>query len=109
MNLQCGISPCVGCTRVADPENCENKSCNLWRSWFLTRWALLHSYPRRQMEAPRESLGVGVGGRTYAHPVQVRDYLHKDPCRGCACGADLCRTPCRARQHWARAHGEVGQ
>ena len=31
-------SPCLTCKRVKDPRNCENKSCKLWRDWFLDRW-----------------------------------------------------------------------
>lgn len=41
------ISPCRTCVRVRDPENCENKRCNEWRRWFLRRWDLIYSYPRR--------------------------------------------------------------
>ena len=32
-------SPCLTCTRVTHPEDCENKKCNDWRQWFLRRWA----------------------------------------------------------------------
>ena len=40
-------SPCVGCTRVANPQACENKQCKLWKSWFLRRWAGIYAYGRR--------------------------------------------------------------
>ena len=40
-------SPCVGCTRVACPENCENKLCKDWKAWFLGRWAGIHAYGQR--------------------------------------------------------------
>ena len=30
-------NPCLTCTRVKDQENCENKSCQAWREWFLRR------------------------------------------------------------------------
>lgn len=109
MNLSCELSPCQMCTRVADPENCENKCCTLWRNWFLSRWAILHAYPRHLMEKPPEMAGSCIGGVRYAMPHQVRDYLEKDPCQGCRCGADLCRTPCRARQNWAKTRSEVLQ
>ena len=36
-------SPCVTCTRVKDPENCENKSCQVWREWFIRRWEEIRS------------------------------------------------------------------
>lgn len=31
-------SPCLTCTIVKDPVNCENKSCQMWREWFIQRW-----------------------------------------------------------------------
>lgn len=35
------IKPCDRCTRVRDPENCENKNCVPWRQWYAYRWELL--------------------------------------------------------------------
>lgn len=35
--------PCLTCTRVEDPHNCENKSCPEWRKWFLKKWSELHN------------------------------------------------------------------
>ena len=32
------ISPCANCTRVPDPELCENKRCKPWQAWFLRSW-----------------------------------------------------------------------
>ena len=32
------IKPCLLCTRVQDPDACENKQCAQWRSWFLAKW-----------------------------------------------------------------------
>ncbi len=109
MMKQYEVSPCVFCTRVRNPEDCENKNCPQWRAWFLAKWALLHSYPRRLMDAPRTTCGLQIGGQRYAHPVQVQDYRHRDPCQTCRCGADLCRTPCRARQNWAVNGGGAPQ
>ena len=40
-------SPCVNCTRVANPGDCENKNCKLWKTWFLRRWAAIYGYGRR--------------------------------------------------------------
>ena len=31
-------SPCLTCTKVKDPCNCENKLCGKWRVWFLSEW-----------------------------------------------------------------------
>ena len=50
-------SPCMTCLRVSNPQECENKSCKLWQDWFVARWALLHSYSRRVMDAPSPRLG----------------------------------------------------
>lgn len=33
--------PCDRCTRVGNPENCENKNCVPWRQWFSYRWEQL--------------------------------------------------------------------
>lgn len=56
-------SPCITCTRVANPLDCENKQCKLWQKWFLARWALIHAYPRKAMDKDdRKPAGVSVGG-----------------------------------------------
>lgn len=31
--------PCLTCTKVEDPSDCEIKSCLEWRKWFLKKWA----------------------------------------------------------------------
>lgn len=69
--------PCAGCTRVPDPEKCDNKDCKLWREWFLERWAQIHGYYRQRV--PMEQ---------------------KDPCKSCQCPADMCFTKCAARIAW---------
>lgn len=109
MKRVCEMSPCLVCTRVADPENCENKNCVPWRNWFLASWERLRGYPRRTMDAPWQPVGMVIGGQLYAMPHLVEDYVKNDPCKSCRCGADQCRTPCRARQNWARAQLEVVQ
>lgn len=35
--------PCLTCTKVRDPKNCENKSCQVWREWFLKKWSELYN------------------------------------------------------------------
>ena len=103
-------NPCLTCTRVADPESCENKSCRVWRQWFTDRWELIRAYPHYQMDNARcEPVGVPVGGRHYAHPVQVQAYLAEDPCKKCSCPKLLCLTPCRIRKAWEKAKKEVLQ
>lgn len=100
-------SPCLTCTRVPNPRNCENKQCKLWQRWFLARWALIHTWPRAVMD--REDFrpgGVTVGGNTYSHPDAVRRYLATDPCKGCLCPRDLCTTPCRVKETWLKAKEE---
>ncbi len=101
-------SPCLSCSRVQDPRMCDNKNCKPWRQWFLDRWALIHSYPRRQMEqAELKPVGVNVGGKHYAAPHQVRAYLKKDPCQDCVCPKELCSSPCRVRRAWEETKKEV--
>lgn len=36
-------SPCLTCTKVKDPSDCENKSCKAWREWWLKRWEALRN------------------------------------------------------------------
>ena len=101
-------SPCLTCTRVADPRSCENKACQPWRKWFLSRWEQIHNYPRKKMEAVQmQPVGVNVGGVHYAAPHQVRQYLGSDPCEKCLCPKDLCSTSCRVRRAWEEAKKEV--
>ena len=100
-------SPCLSCSRVKCPENCENKRCNYWRAWFLRRWSLIHSYPRRMQEQTRSCpAGVSVGGNRYMPPHQIREYRETDPCGNCRCARDLCAQPCRVRKIW---EGEIRQ
>ena len=101
-------SPCLSCTRVRNPRACDDKTCKAWQAWFLSRWELIHRYPRQQMEqAELKSVGVNVGGRHYAAPHQVRAYLQTDPCQTCKCPKDLCATPCRVRRAWEEAKKEA--
>lgn len=96
-------SPCLTCTRVPDPRNCENKNCKRWQKWFLARWALIHAYPRKVMEkAELRPEGVNVGGNLYAPPHRVREYLGTDPCKKCLCPRDLCSSPCRGKLEWEK-------
>lgn len=98
------ISPCMRCIRVADPEMCEDKSCRLWRQWFLQRWEELRAAPRMEMERrPVQPEGVQIGPQIYALPHRVRAYLEKDPCSGCLCPRDLCVIPCRVKRSWLQA------
>lgn len=99
-------APCRGCTRVADPCACESKDCPLWRRWFVRRWDSMRTYPRRQMENT-VPVGISIGGRRYLHPDHLREYLSKDPCAGCGCPRDLCKTPCRAKSSWEEAIKEA--
>ena len=101
-------SPCLCCTRVTDPRNCENKNCHPWRQWFLGRWEMIHNYPRQQMEDSKPTpVGVHLGGRHYAAHHQAEAYLKTDPCKACLCPKDLCTTPCRVRRAWEEARNEV--
>lgn len=96
-------SPCLTCTRVRDPGNCENKNCRVWQAWFLERWSLIHRYPRKAMEqAELKPVGVSVGGNVYAAPHQVEQYRKKDPCQDCLCPKDLCSKPCKLKKAWQK-------
>ena len=102
------ISPCMTCTRVIDPHNCENKNCQVWQRWFLARWEAMRRSVRVEMEtAPREKVGVGIGGRRYAPAHVVHKYLNTDPCSACICNKDLCYEPCPSRRSWEMARRDV--
>ena len=48
MYLQIGPSPCLGCRRVPNPDDCENKRCAPWRKWFLMRWSMIHAFGKKE-------------------------------------------------------------
>lgn len=101
-------SPCLLCTRVKDPQACENKNCKDWQTWFLDRWESMRENVRAQMQQTATlDIGVPLGGERYAHPHRIREYLAQDPCRQCPCPTDLCQKPCLARIAWAEKHNEV--
>ena len=101
-------SPCLECTRVRNPQDCENKGCKDWQAWFIDRWEAMRRNVREQMEerTPQE-IGVPLGGEHYAHPHRIREYLQQDPCASCLCPKDVCHAPCPARITWAEKQGEV--
>ena len=102
------VSPCMRCTRVANPRDCDNKDCKVWRSWFVEKWDALRTQPRLEIERKtKEMEGVVIGGVRYAMPHRVRSYLEKDPCVGCVCPRDLCVLPCRVKRDWVKAREDV--
>lgn len=102
------VSPCLSCTRVAQPRECENKNCKAWRSWFVGRWDALRIQPRLSMEKVKtEPEGVCIGGETYALPHRVKGYLESDPCEKCLCPRDLCTVPCKIKRNWKHAREDV--
>lgn len=101
-------SPCMRCTRVANPRDCDNKDCKVWRTWFVDKWNTMRAQPRLQIEhRPKETEGVVIGGVRYALPHRVNAYLQKDPCQGCLCPRDLCVLPCRVKRDWLSAKNDV--
>ena len=99
-------SPCLTCTRVKNPKNCESKVCKDWQTWFIARWDAMRSRIRDEITmATTEEHGVPLGGNRYASPHQVRDFLQKDPCKTCHCPKELCETPCRLRLVWLERTG----
>ena len=39
--------PCLNCTRVEDPSNCEIKTCGKWRYWWLAEWEKIRNYGKQ--------------------------------------------------------------
>ena len=102
------MSPCLHCVKVREPGLCENKTCKLWRTWFVAQWEQTRLLYRRHMEqAQLCECGVPLGGLRYASPHQVREYLHNDPCGSCLYPKDLCAVPCPVRLHWEQIRNEV--
>lgn len=103
-------SPCNYCTRVRDPQNCENKTCKDWQAWFIDRWESMREHVRKEMDAaPMEETGIPLGGNRYTHPHRVRQYLAADPCGQCACPKDVCHTPCPVKAAWDAKKKEAGK
>ena len=103
-------SPCLTCTSVRDPANCENKNCARWRTWFIGKWEALRQDHRLRMERTAPALdSVSIGGMPYVLPHRAQDYLQKNPCSDCPCPKNLCTTPCPSRRAWNAARNEVLQ
>ena len=32
------MNPCDKCTRVPNPDACDNKRCPDWQAWWIPRW-----------------------------------------------------------------------
>lgn len=101
-------SPCLECSRVRDPQACENKLCKDWQAWFIDCWEAMRRNVRAQMEeSTTQDIGIPLGGQRYAHPHRMQDYLREDPCNRCLCPKDVCHSPCPARTAWAEKQNEV--
>lgn len=101
-------SPCLTCTRVRDPGNCENKLCKDWQPWFIRRWdAMRKAVHDRIRSTPLQEAGVPLAGQRYASPHRVREFLKMNPCGSCQSPKDLCRTPCPTRVAWDTLRNEV--
>ena len=103
-----GMSPCMRCERVADPAQCENKDCQVWRKWFTGQWDEMRLQTRLSMERlETRPEGVNIGGTYYAPPHRVKRYLENDPCEGCLCPRELCVLPCKLKRQWKQAREGV--
>lgn len=47
-------SPCLTCSRVKDPGNCENKCCRVWGEWFLRQWEMIHGFYEKYAQKEEE-------------------------------------------------------
>ena len=94
-------SPCLNCTRVRDPINCENKTCKDWQAWFIDRWESMRENVRSQMEnASVSEIGVPLGGNHYVSPHRMEEYLREDPCSRCQFPESICENSCPAKRFW---------
>lgn len=81
-------TPCIGCTRVKDPRNCENKNCQVWQRWYIARW---------------EHLRQQLGGSGSTAPEKQQ----QDPCETCLYPKPLCAAACQLKKDWLAAQTEV--
>lgn len=103
-------SPCLYCTRVRDPKNCENKLCNEWRIWWIGRWEAMRTIARQHARGKGiQGSPVSVGGTMYHHPDRVREYLMIDPCLQCPWKDGLCPNPCDTKQIWLSEKEVTGE
>ena len=103
-------SPCLACTRVRDPENCENKLCKDWQGWFIDRWEAMRKNVRAEVDTtPVQEIGIPLGGERYTSPHRVREYLRLDPCHRCLYPKDHCHSPCPAKEAWLRIKSGVSE
>lgn len=103
-------SPCLECTRVRDPQNCENKLCKEWQAWFIDRWEAMREHVRAEMETNNtKEVGVPLGGQLYASPHRVRKYLQTDPCSSCLYPKNACHSPCPTKAAWVNMRNEVSR
>lgn len=106
--MNVNISPCMRCTRVPDPRQCDNKDCGPWRQWFKAKWEDMRFSVRAQMEkVEQKPIGLPIGGVYYPQPHRLRGYLRKDPCDGCLCPKDLCVLPCAVKRSWLQARQDT--
>ena len=100
-------SPCLRCTRVRNPQTCENKLCKDWQAWFLHRWESMRANVRTQLEStPAREIGVPLGGHLYVSPHRFRAYMEGDPCLRCPSTMELCMRPCPTKLIWAEVKCE---
>ena len=103
-------SPCLACTRVRNPENCENKLCKDWQGWFIDRWEAMRKNVRAEVDTtPVQEIGIPLGGERYTSPHRVREYLRLDPCHRCLYPKEHCHSPCPAKEAWLRIKSGVSK
>ena len=102
--------PCRNCTRVRDPQNCENKICKDWQAWFFERWDNMRNQVRNEIHGEGiKGKPISVGGRKYHHPDMVRQFLHGDPCIRCPWRDGLCGTTCYEKKMWLEAKEVINE
>lgn len=101
-------SPCLVCKRVRNPKACNNKNCEQWQQWFIGRWETVRQQLQQELaRLPQAPAGVNIGGRRYATPHQMREFLQDDPCARCPRNNASCTAPCQVRRVWEQAKREV--
>ena len=101
-------NPCMRCTKVDNPAQCDDKDCRLWQQWFIERWNRMRVIPRLEIEnRPKQQEGICIGGKYYALPHRIDSYINTDPCDSCLCPRDMCVIPCRVKRDWQNARESI--
>lgn len=60
-------SPCKTCTTAKLPINCDNKTCERWREWYLEKWAGFNKFYEKYGKESGGNDNCAAGERAATH------------------------------------------